>query len=66
MLSQYDYLMEFRRTSENGNVDVLIHLPEGSYYKFDGEEMGEDVDNVCTVRMISHQIMQDVGLSCII
>ena len=44
---------------EHGNADVLNHLPAGSDLQFDGEEMGEDVDNVCTVRMISHQIVQD-------
>ena len=30
-----------------------------SDHKFDGEEMVEVVDNVCTFRMISRQIMQD-------
>ena len=40
-------------------MDALSHLLEGSDLQFDGEQMGEDVDNVCTVRMISHQIMQD-------
>ena len=30
-----------------------------SDHTFDGEEMGEDVDNICTVHMISRKIMQD-------
>ena len=59
MLSQYDYSVEFRKTWEHGNADVLSRLPAGSDHGFDGEEMGDDVDNVCTVRMISRQIMQD-------
>ena len=40
-------------------MNALSRFPAGSDHKFDGEEMGEDVDNVCTVRMISYQIMQD-------
>ena len=58
ILSQYDYSVEFRQTHEHGNVDVLSRLPVGSYLQFDGEEMGEGMDNVCTVCMISHQIVQ--------
>ena len=59
MLSQYDYSVEFCKTCEHGNADALSRLPVGSDHKFDEEEMGEDVDNVCTVRTISCQIMQD-------
>ena len=51
--------MEFRKTHEHRNVDALSRLPAGSDLQFVGEEMGEDVDNVCTVSMISHQIIQD-------
>ena len=51
--------MEFRKTHEHGNADALSHFPVGNDHKFHGEETGEDVDNVCTVRMISHQIMLD-------
>ena len=46
MLSQYDYSVEFRKTCEHGNADALSRLPLGSDHKFDGQEMGEDVDNV--------------------
>ena len=53
MLSQYDYSVEFRKTWEHGNADALSRLPAGSDHKVDGEEMGEDVENVCTVRMIT-------------
>ena len=42
-----------------GNADALSHLPACNDLQFDGQEMGEDVDNVCTVCMISLQIMQD-------
>ena len=54
MLSQYDYLVEFRKTRKHGNADALSCLPAGSDHKFNGKEMGEDVGNV-----ISHQIIQD-------
>ena len=59
MLSQYDYSIEFCKTREHGSADALSRLPAGSDHKFDGEEMDEDVDNFCTVCMISCQIMQD-------
>ena len=36
LLSQYDYSMEFRKTREHGNANMLSHLPAGSDYKFDG------------------------------
>ena len=42
-----------------GNANALSHLPAGSDHKFDGEDVGKDVVNICTVRMISCQIMQD-------
>ena len=58
-LSQYDYSMEFRKTRKHGNANALSHLPAGGDLQFDGEEMGEDVDNVCTVCIISRQIVQD-------
>ena len=38
---------------------MLSCLPVGSDHKFDGKEMGKDVDNVCIVRTISRQIMQE-------
>ena len=42
------------------NADGLNRLLEGSDNKFDGEEMGEEVDkNVCTFHMINWPIMQD-------
>ena len=51
--------MEFRKTHEHGDADALSRLLVGSDHRFDGEEMGEDVDNVYIVCMISRQIMQD-------
>ena len=51
--------MEFTKTCKHGNTDALSRLPVSSDHKFDGEEMGEDVNNVCTVCISSRQIMQD-------
>ena len=59
MLSQYDYSLDFRKTCEHVNADALSRLPAGSDHEFNGEEMGEDVDNVCIVCMICWQIIQD-------
>ena len=56
MLSQYDYSIEYRRTSEHGNAEVLSRLPAGPDTNFDSEEEDADVDTVCTIKTISFQL----------
>jgi len=56
MLSQYDYSIEYRRTSKHGNVNALSRLPVGPDNKFDSEEEVAHVDTVCTIRNISLQL----------
>ena len=52
MLSQYDYTIEYRSTKQHGNADALSRLPVGPDLSFDGEEGDNDVDTVCTIRVI--------------
>ena len=59
LLSQYDYSVEFRKTQKHGNADALSRVPANGNLQFDVEEVGEDVDNVCTIHTISHQMVQD-------
>ena len=56
MLSQYDYTIEYRSTKQHGNADALSRLPVGPDLSFDGEEGDNDVDTVCTIRVINSQL----------
>ena len=55
-LSQYDYVIECRKTSEHGNVDALSRLPKEPFKMFDIGEDGADTDTVCTIRSISSHL----------
>ena len=56
MLSQYNYTIEYRPTKQHGNADALSRLPAGPDLSIDGEEGDNDVDTVCTIRIISSQL----------
>ena len=56
MLSQYNYSIEYRKTSDHGNADALSHLPVGPDVNFDGEEGDADMDTVCTIKTVSLQL----------
>nr|KAG5686019.1 hypothetical protein BaRGS_010560 [Batillaria attramentaria] len=47
-LNQFDYTIEYRKTSDHGNVDALSRLPSGDDIDFDREESGDDTDMVST------------------
>ena len=50
MLSQYQYPIEYRKTSDH---DALSRLPVVLDANFDG---GADVDTVCTIKTVSLQL----------
>ena len=56
MLSQYQYSVEYRKTSDHGNADALSRLPVGPGANFDGEEGDVDMDTVCTIKTVSLQL----------
>jgi len=45
-LRQFNYTIEYRRTSEHSNADVLSRLPVGEDLVFDQDDSTDDVDNV--------------------
>ena len=52
-LSQYDYTIEYRKTSDHGNADALSRLPQGEDISFDREEEREEVSTVLTIKQVS-------------
>ena len=56
MLSQYEYSIEYQKTSDHGNADALSRLPAGLDTSFDEEEEEADVDTVCIISTISLQL----------
>ena len=56
MLSQYEYTVEYRKSSQHGNADALSRNPGGTDATFDSAESSADCDTVCIVKMISWQL----------
>ena len=56
MLSQYDYTIEYRSAKQHGNADALSRFAVGPDRSFDGEEGDNDIDTVCTIRVINSQL----------
>jgi len=55
-LRQFNHIIEYRKTSEHSNADVLSRLPEGEDPVFDRDEITDDVDTVCTIKTLSLQV----------
>ena len=54
--NQFDYTTEYRKTADHSNADALSRLPSGDDINFNREESGEDMDMVCSIKVLSLQI----------
>lgn len=55
-LSQFDYQIEYRKTSEHANADSLSRLPIQGDSIFDGEESDDGGEIVCQIETLSKQV----------
>ena len=55
MLSQYEYSIEYRKSTEHGNADALSRLPAGGDPLFDQEEE-EEKSVVLSISMVNQQL----------
>ena len=56
LLSQFDYSIEYRKTSDHGNADALSRLPACRDNQFDREESEEDAEMVCAIEEVSNKV----------
>ena len=56
MLSQFDYNIEYRRTKDHANADVLSRFPTSDDPQFDREERDDDTRMVCAIEDINNRL----------
>jgi len=56
LLSQFNYLIEYRKTVHHGNADALSRLPATTEPQFGGEESVGDIATVCAIQDVSDRV----------
>ena len=54
-LSPFEHDIEYQKTKDHANADALSRLLSGGDIKFDKEENEQDVDIVCTIKLLIRQ-----------
>ena len=55
-LSQFDYKIEYRKSSQHGNADSLSRLPARDDVQFDAHEKVDDLHVVCSINHINNKL----------
>lgn len=58
ILNNYDYEIEYRKTQDHGNSDMLSRFASGEDLDFDKREDRDDIEMVCAIQYLTDHVVQ--------